>query len=79
MMFIVSQAQQFKQLSVALQFSIVVAKQHIENNLQYPVVYRKLQCKLSKLFFLVVQCLPPVFNITACLAERNRHLRIYFY
>lgn len=44
MMVIVSQAQQFKWLSVALHFSIVVAKQHIENNLQYPVVYRKLQC-----------------------------------
>lgn len=44
MMFIVSQAQQFKWLSVALQFSIAVARQHIEDNLQYPVVYRKLQC-----------------------------------
>lgn len=44
MMFIVSQAQQLKWLSVALQFSMVVAKQHIENNLQYDVVYRNLQC-----------------------------------
>lgn len=44
MMFIVSQAQQLKWLSVALQFSMVVAKQHIENNVQYDVVYRNLQC-----------------------------------